>query len=236
MSLSLSNDINFASYHLSDLTILPTEENVSPVAFATLLGHFNTALDSACINHIICDRKLFQTYDINGAVSVKTANCGFLTTLAIGDVKFQIVINGTKVIWTLKNCLHAPNVPINLILVGALQEHHFSVAFSFQKMTIMFLDSHPQFKGLYFDAEVICCMSLLNLDYITVITTSQPIVFASFLIIPNSFKLWHRQFGHLGQEATRSMLTKKYATRIIYMSNTQALTQCIPCLMLRLEY
>jgi hypothetical protein len=98
MSLSLSNNIDFSFYHLSDSTILPTKENVSPVAFTTLSGHFNIALDSACTNHIIRDCNLFHTYDINGTVPVKTANCGFPTTLAIGDVKFQIVINGTKVI------------------------------------------------------------------------------------------------------------------------------------------
>jgi hypothetical protein len=53
---------------------------------------FNTALDSACTNHIICERHFFQLYDKKGAVPVKTANCGFLNTLAIGDVKFCIII------------------------------------------------------------------------------------------------------------------------------------------------
>jgi uncharacterized membrane protein len=57
------------------------------------------------------------------------------------------------VIWTLKNCLHAPDVPINLISVGALQEHHMSITFSFQKTTIAFPTSHPQLSGLLFDAK-----------------------------------------------------------------------------------
>jgi hypothetical protein len=57
---------------------------------------------------------------VNGAVPVKTANCGFLTTLAIREVKFHLMINGKKIVWTLKNCLHTPDVPINLISVGAL--------------------------------------------------------------------------------------------------------------------
>ena len=70
-------------------------------------------------------------YDINGAVPVKTANCGSLTTLGIGDVKIRLIIDGKTIIWTLTNCLHAPDVPINLISVGALQEHHMSVYFSF---------------------------------------------------------------------------------------------------------
>ena len=101
-------------------------EDLGPTAFATLpkeAEQFNTALDSACTHHIIRDQNLFQSYDVSGAVPVKTANCGFLTTLAIGDVKFHITIKGQTIIWTLKNCLHAPEVPINLISKGALQEH-----------------------------------------------------------------------------------------------------------------
>ena len=76
---------------------------------------------------------------------MKTANCGSLTTLGIGD---------KTVVWTLTNCLHAPDVPINLISVGTLQEHHMSVDFSLQKTTISFLSTHPQLSGLSFDAFV----------------------------------------------------------------------------------
>jgi hypothetical protein len=73
---------------------------------------------------------------MNGAVPVKTANCGFLTTLVIGDVEFHLVINGKKIVWTLKNCLHALDVPINLISVGALQEHHMPVIFLSRKQQL----------------------------------------------------------------------------------------------------
>jgi hypothetical protein len=75
MSIITTNDINFASYPM-----ISTDH----IAFATLPEHFNTALDSACTNHIICDRHLFQTYNTNTAVPVKTANCGVLTTLVMG--------------------------------------------------------------------------------------------------------------------------------------------------------
>src|ERR1700678_15247 len=73
-------------------------------------------------------------------------------------------------------------------------------------------------------------MSLLNLNYIPVTTTPQTIAFASFPIVQNSFELWHRCFGHLGQEATRNMLIKNYATGITYTLTTQPSSRCIPCL------
>jgi hypothetical protein len=226
MSLNLTNDIDFTSYSIES----PSAGSLNHIVLLALPERFNTALDSACTNHIICDRTLFQMYDTNGAIPVKTANCGFLTTLAIGDVKFHIVIKGQTVIWTLKNCLHAPDVPINLISVSALQEHHMSITFSFQKTTIAFPTSHPQLSGLSFDAKVIHCLSLLHLDYITSTTKPPAIVYVSFQVAPHSIELWRRQFGHLGQEATCNMLTGDYATGITYKPSTQTSSKCIPCL------
>jgi hypothetical protein len=230
MSLSLPNNIDFTSFCLSSPDILLDNRNMNPVVLATLSEHFNTALNSACTNYIIRYKSLFQTYDVNGAVPVKTANCGFLTTLAIGEVKFYLMINGKKIVWTLKNCLHAPDVPINLISVGALQEHHISVIFTLQKTTIMFPSSHPQLSGLSFNAEVIRQLSLLNLDFIPATAITPAIALTSFPIVHNFFELWHRHFGHLSQEATGDMLNKNYATGITYTMTTPTPLQCIPCL------
>jgi hypothetical protein len=138
-------------------------------------------------------------------------------------MKFCIVIKGKTIVWTLKNCLHAPDVPINLILVGALQEHNMSVIFSFQKTTIAFPSSHPQLGSLSFDAEVIHQPSLLQLDYISANVTLLAIVFTLFQVVSNSFELWHCRFGHLGQEATQDMLTRNYTTGITYKQETQTL-------------
>ena len=82
-----------------------------------------------------------------------------------------MTINGHTILWTLKNCLHAPTVPINLISVGALQEHHLSVTFSYQKTTVSFPTDHPDLAGLSFDATVHRCLSLLDLNYITAPST-----------------------------------------------------------------
>jgi hypothetical protein len=120
MSFTHANNINLSTYALSSIT--NTLEDIL-LALASISQMFNSALDSACTNHIIHDHSLFHWYDPDGGVPVKTANCGFLETLAVGDVKFRMILNGHTILWTLKNCLHAPMVPINLISVGALQEH-----------------------------------------------------------------------------------------------------------------
>ena len=235
VSLPQTNKFKFFSYVLS--SVATTFEDV-PFALASISQLFNSVLDSACTNHIIRDYNLFHRYDPDGGVPVKTANCGFLETLAIGDVKFNMELNGHTIVWTLKNCLHAPTVPINLISVGMLQEHHVSVTFSYQKTTVSFPTDHPDLAGLSFEATVHCCLSLLNLDFIVALpidpapTSLVPnIACPVFPVPPITTDLWHRRFGHLGQDATRDMLLGDFATGIsLPTSPTNIPTKCIPCL------
>ena len=226
MSLATPNDIHFSTYALSSISESPSDH---PFALSSILQEYNTALDSACTNHIFRDRDLFHTYNVSGAVPVKTANCGFLTTLAIGDVKIRLTIGGKNIIWTLKNCLHAPNVPINLISVGALQEHNMSVVFSFQKTTISFPSNHPHLSGLSFDAHVARRLSFINLDFI--LPPISPVALQLFPVVQNSPDIWHRRFGHLGHEASKNVLNGDYATGIVKPSVPYPTTpRCIPCL------
>ena len=120
MSLGTSNDTHYTTYALSSLPEISTD---LPFAPSSISQGYNAALDLACTNHIFRDQDVFHTYNVEGAVPVKTANCGTLTMLGIGNVNIKLVIGDRTVIWTLTNCLHAPDVPINLISVGTLQEH-----------------------------------------------------------------------------------------------------------------
>jgi hypothetical protein len=51
MSLNLTNGINFTSYSIKS----PSAESLNHIVLSTLPERFNTALDSARINHIIRD-------------------------------------------------------------------------------------------------------------------------------------------------------------------------------------
>jgi hypothetical protein len=209
MSINIPNEIHFSSYALSSITeILPDHF----LAMGSISQSYNSALDSACTNHIFRDRNLFHTYSIDDAVPVKTANCGVLNTLGMGTIKVNLRIGNRTIIWTLTNCLHALDVPINLISVGALQEHHMSVVFSFNKTTISFPDDHQHLSGLSFDAHVTRRLSLLDLDFI-----DPPILPVALHLFPQtqiSPEIWHRRFGHLGHEALRTVINGNYATGI----------------------
>jgi hypothetical protein len=132
-----------------------------------------------------------------------------------------MIINGCTIFWTLTNCLHAPTVPINLISVGALQEHRMSVIFSYQKTIVSFPIDHPNLAGLSFDATIHCHLSLLDLDFILAPflypdpkITMPMLACPVFPMPPITTDLWHQQFGHLGQDATRDMLSMDFATEI----------------------
>ena len=228
MSLTTSNEIDFSTYVFSSISEMLLD---NPLAFKAISLDYNSALDSACTNHIFHDRTLFHTYNVDGAVSIKTANCGTLPALAIGDVKIKLKIGDKHITWTLRDCLHAPTVPINLISVGALQEHHMSVTFSFQKTTISFPPTHPLLSGLSFDAYVTRRLSLLNLEFLMPPTQALPVALYLFPNTPLSPEIWHRRFGHLGHEASKNVLNGQYATGITKPSMPYPLSpRCIPCL------
>src|ERR1700678_3223229 len=192
LSTNTSNDITLSTYALLSVSEISGLLD-QPFAFGTISQQYNTALDSACTNHIFHDRSLFHTYDIDGAVPVKTANCGFLTTLAVGDIKIKLTFGDKTVTWTLRNCLHAPDVPINLISVGALQEHHMLVAFSFWKTTISFPSDHPQLSGLSCDVHVTQRLSLLRLVFAP--PPDLPVALQLFPVTQPSPDIWHRCFA-----------------------------------------
>ena len=60
---------------------------------------------------------------------MKMANCGTLQAKAMGNIALEICLNGQKFDLLLLDCLHAPDVPINLFSVGVFQEGGFRVLF-----------------------------------------------------------------------------------------------------------
>jgi len=120
----VNEDIYFDSYTTGVIPIaLSSITEIHPVCLSIISSLYNSILNSGCTNHIIWDRSLFWTYHTSLATPVKTANCGILETLAKGDVKFHVKCGSTTVVFVLHNCLHAPSAPINLLSVGAMQEH-----------------------------------------------------------------------------------------------------------------
>ena len=194
-------------------------------AFLSLGGRFNSALDSGCTDHIFRDRKYFQDYDVTKAVSIGTANSGSLEAHGGGTVSFSVPYCDKRgapatVVVTLRDCLYAPCAPINLISVGSLTEHGLKVVFNPGASTdiSMPLDD-PDVPGFTFTATVFRRLSLLNCKFILpgddlLKPSALPAIsFPSSVPTPH---LWHRRFGHLGQDATRAALTQDYVRGAVF--------------------
>ena len=197
-------------------------------AFLSLRDRFNTCLDSGCTDHIIRDRQLFETYDTAGAVEVGTANCGSLSAKASGNVSFRLPYGNRFAIFTLRDCLHAPDAPINLISVGALNENGVTVTFNPEAPTMLSYPlSDPELPGFSFTATVFQRLSFLSLEFTV---PNMPVAFPaiSFPKAVHSSNLWHRRFGHLGMDATKEALTKQYATGIQF-TGPFTHEHCIAC-------
>jgi hypothetical protein len=218
---------SFAFSSLSDL--LPFE---SPVSCATITNSFNTILDSGCTNHIIRDRALFWTYNEDQAVPVKTANCGILNTLARGDVKFRVSFGQQQIILTLRDCLHAPDAPLNLLSVGAMQEKRMRIHFNEEETIIHFPSDHPVLSRHSINAVVFRRLSFLQCDFLPIelpLSDGSELAFPTFAKVELTPALWHRRLGHIGIDATRAVLTKNYAEGVVW-TGSFAREFCIPCL------
>jgi len=209
-----------------------------------LVSKLNTVLNSGSTHHIVRDHSFFQTYDTSRALSVKTANCGALRAKAMGDVVLEVTLNDRKFDLCLSDCLHTPDVPINLFSVGAFQEEGFRVLFkpgdgttvSSPYTDIIFPGHHTVLPDHRLHARFINRLSFLSCAFRkdALATAAMPAIapspaasrFPKTILTPS---LWHRRLGHPGIDITKLVLTKDYVTGTDYTGSFDS-DRCVPCL------
>ena len=145
-------------------------------------------------------------------------------------MKFRVSCGTQSVEVTLRDCLHAPDVPLNLLSVGTLQERRMRLVFDYDRTTIHFPSNSP-LAHLSFDALFYRRLSFLQCEFIPAppSVASADLAFPAFPRVELTPDLWHRRFGHLGRDATCAVLTKNYATGVEYKGPFLH-SHCIPCL------
>ncbi|PPQ84971.1 hypothetical protein CVT24_000149, partial [Panaeolus cyanescens] len=190
----------------------------------------NTLLDSGCTHHIVRDRSCFSTYDSSASVNVAVAP-------GRGDVPIEFACEGVPVHVVLRDCLHAPDIPMNLLSVNAMADD-FGLVFEFA----------PSLTTVRLPAPSTASLSIrrrgrLSLLSCLFVASSSPspsaIALPAFPLIqdkPLTFtrpkvdsSLWHRRLGHLGQEATRAVLTHNYVEGLEFEGRFKD-EVCVPCL------
>ena len=172
-TLSITLSDSFALSALPTYAMMPDLQSSStPIALATSsfpsTSSFpcNSLLDSGCTTHIFRDHNAFWTYDTTLATPVETANCGILNTLARGSVRFRITSGDRSCVVNLKNCLHAPDAPINLISIGSMTEKGAVFTFAPGLTSISLPTSQRQsLPNFSFNATVLCRLSFLHCDF-----------------------------------------------------------------------
>jgi hypothetical protein len=187
---------------------------------------------------------LFSNYNLAGATSISTANCGSLEAKGSGDVAIQLQFGDRLVAITLKDCLHAPDVPINLLSVGNLQHQKIAVRFEPGKSgglpftEIVFPSDHPVLPGFTLLASVYRQLSFLTCDFVSPAVALPAVVSTSGLDPPASSvfprvdltpALWHRRLGHLGTDAVQALLTSKVVGGVNFTGPFSPI-RCVPCL------
>ena len=207
----------------------------------------NTLLDSGCSHHLIRDRSLFTSYNVSGATSVTTANCSSLSALASGDVTLRIPFRGALVSVVLRDCLHAPDVPIHLLSVGVLQHNRIAICFepgssalAVPFTALVFPMDHPTLPGCVLRATLLRRLSFLACDFVPAIPSlpavpaplACPALGLSDPIFPRvdlTPALWHRRLSHLGIDAVRTVLKKGVVTGV-ECSGSFDRFHCVACL------
>ena len=159
-----------------------------------------------------------------------------------GEVHFQVNLDGTECTVRICDCLHAPDIPINLFLVGAMQEKDLVLVFG-SKLTMIHLPwTMTEHDGLTIEAtfmhrlSFLHCKFLLPPNALSLVSIADPAAplhddppVVSPPRVPANLDLWHFCVSHLGMEATKELLTKSYATGITFDGDLMQ-HRCIPCL------
>jgi hypothetical protein len=165
-SFVVPNDkIKSDSYSLCDYPTTPmafvstSVADFQSTAFLSLGGRYNSVLDSGCTDHIFHNCEYFQDYDVSKAVSIGTANSSSLEAHSGGNVCFSVPYidklgEPANVVITLRDCLYAPNAPINLISVGSLNENGLKIFNPGTSTDISLLLDDSEVPGFTFNGMV----------------------------------------------------------------------------------
>ncbi|KAF5378035.1 hypothetical protein D9757_011525 [Collybiopsis confluens] len=190
-------------------------------------------IDSACTKHIVRNKSLFSTYSETPGHSVK----GFGQTPAVGQGTAAIATHSGKHAFNiaLRNALHVPDAPFNLISVGCMTQAGFTVKFAADSLSVFAPGSSSR--------EVIHGKRAGNL-FVVETTKSSPRFASSLQSPPDTFetlafpsipasrtwKDWHRTFGHINAKSVKLLHDKGMVTGMTVDPDSPLEFSCEACI------
>ena len=218
--------------YLGDLSCAMIEmEESSTDTFAGLLsmdGRYANILDSGMSSHLFKDRNVFWTYKATQARSMRTANHGVLQMSASGDYLVCFTLRDITTTVKLCDCLHAPSACLNLLSVGRMTTSAGSkvdCTMDDGKFAITVKNADGSRKNIY-EGNQSNNLYFVDLKFVYP-PEKRPTESAMFTKVIETMDLWHHRMGHIGEDATRSLLQ---SVKGVTFPLGDELSKCEPCI------
>ena len=166
-------------------------------------------IDTGASLHVTSRKEFFTSYTPGDFGVLKMGNDGLVSVIGMGDVSL-VSNNGTKL--TLKDVRHAPDVRLNLISAGKLDDEAFCNTFS-----------EGQWKLTKGSLVVARGKKSSNLYLMQALTSRETV---NVTLNDNSTELWHKRLSHMSEKGL-SCLAKK--NQLSGLKNA-TLKNCAHCL------
>lgn len=166
-------------------------------------------IDTGASLHVTSRKEFFTSYTPGDFGVLKMGNDGLVSVIGMGDVSL-VSNNGTKL--TLKDVRHAPDVRLNLISAGKLDDEGFCNTFS-----------EGQWKLTKGSLVVARGKKSSNLYLMQALTSRETV---NVTLNDNSTELWHKRLSHMSEKGL-SCLAKK--NQLSGLKNA-TLKNCAHCL------
>ncbi len=213
------SDSEYAFALLEELDDSDSDE----IALAARVAADAWVSDSATTVHVARRRADFSTYEPTPGRTLKGA--GITPILGIGDINLELEHQGRKTVIQLRDVVHAPAIPHNLIALGRVEAGGHKI--TMESGMIQFLNP----KGrVYATGERVGNLYVMR----AAVVPGKPadIACAAAVARPKrkrTYDEWHRVLGHIGMKAVISMKTKGLVEGMEVDESVPPSQQCESC-------
>ena len=215
--------------YVGDLSCAIAEEDITKhlTALLSANGGFASILDSGTSSHLLKDRDVFWTYEATQARPMKTANQGILQTKASGDCLIRLTLGSTTTTVKLRDCLHAPSACVNLLSVGRMTAVGSKLGCSMDDGKFDIMRKNPDGSRVkIYEGKQSNNLYFVHLEFVYP-PGKRPVESVFFTKVPETMDLWHHRMGHIGEAATKSLLS---SVKGVTFPAGDSLSKCEPCI------
>ena len=169
----------------------------------------NWVIDSSVSFHVTSHSDFFISYKIGDFSNVRMGNSGASKIVGIGDIFLETSI-GNKLV--LKDVRYVPNIRLNLISIGRLDDEGFTNFFGESKWKLT--------KG----SLIVASGNKLNTLYVMEAKLHKGEINAIQKYA--SINLWHRRLGHISEKRLQTLARKQFLPNL----QSMPLKTCDHCL------